>query len=60
MLSWWERLHADLVLVIDVQQARDDSGDAIRRCGLSTDQERTDVSERHDDCDNEYSRRTVR
>jgi hypothetical protein len=34
VLSWWERLHADLVLVVDVQQARDNAGDATRRWSL--------------------------
>lgn len=34
MLSWWEGLGANLVLVVDIQKARDDRGDAMRRCGL--------------------------
>ena len=38
MLSPRERLHADLVLVIDVQQMRDDAGDTTRRRRLSTDE----------------------
>jgi hypothetical protein len=34
MLSWREGLGANLVLVVDIQKARDDRGDAMRRCGL--------------------------
>ena len=34
VLSWWERLHTDLVLVVDVQQPRDD-GRGTTRCDLS-------------------------
>ena len=34
MLSWWESLGANLVLVVDIQKARDDRGDAMRRRGL--------------------------
>ena len=35
MLSWWERLHKDLVLIVDVQQLQDDGGDSTQQCGLS-------------------------
>ena len=35
MFSWWERLHTNLVLVVDVQQPRDDGGNATRRSSLS-------------------------
>ena len=35
MLSWREGLGANLVLVIDIQKARDDRGGAMRRRGLS-------------------------
>ena len=34
MLSWWEGLVANLVFVVDIQKARDDRGDTMRRCGL--------------------------
>jgi hypothetical protein len=34
MLSWREGLGANLVLVVDIQKARDDRRDAMRRCGL--------------------------
>ena len=35
MLSWREGLGANLVFVVDIQKARDDRGNAMRRCGLS-------------------------
>ena len=34
MLSWREGLGANLVFVVDIQKARDDRGDAMRRCSL--------------------------
>ena len=34
MLSWWEGLGANFVLVVDVQKPRDDRGSAMRRRGL--------------------------
>ena len=35
VLSWWEGLGADLMLVINIQKARDDLGGAMQRRGLS-------------------------
>ena len=34
MLSWWEGLGANLVLVVNTQKARDDRGGAMQRCSL--------------------------
>ena len=34
MLSWWEGLGANLVLVVNIQKSRDNRGYAMRRRGL--------------------------
>lgn len=52
MLSRGECLHADLVLVVDVQQARDNGGDVTRWGGLSMDPRSMSISKQYDAGDN--------